>query len=74
MAQWYEICVKGHLDDDWAEWFDDFTLSHLPEGVTMLVGPVVDQAALHGLLNKIRNLGLVLISANQIDQVDRGQS
>lgn len=67
----YEICVQGQLDPDWAEWFDDFTLTHRPEGVTVLTGPVADQAALHGILNKIRNLGLQLISVNQVDQ---GQS
>jgi hypothetical protein len=67
----YEICVQGQLDPDWAEWFDDFTLTHRPEGVTVLTGPVADQAALHGILNKIRNLGLLLISVNQVDQ---GQS
>jgi hypothetical protein len=70
MVQCYEICVQGHLDADWAEWFDDFTLTHRPAGVTVLTGPVADQAALHGILNKIRNLGLILISVNL---VDRGQ-
>jgi hypothetical protein len=64
----YEICVQGHLDPDWAEWFDDFMLTHRPEGFTVLVGPVSDQAALHGLLNKIRNLGLVLISVNAVNK------
>ncbi len=67
----YEICVQGQLDPDWAEWFDNFTLTHRPEGVTVLTGPVADQAALHGLLNKIRNLGVTLLSVNQVDQ---GQS
>jgi hypothetical protein len=74
MVHSYEICVQGHLDLDWAEWFDDFTLTHRPEGVTVLVGLVVDQAALHGLLNKIRNLGLILISVNIVNRVDKGQS
>jgi hypothetical protein len=67
----YEICVQGQLDPDWAEWFDDFTLTHRVKGITVLTGPVADQAALHGILNKIRNLGLQLISVNQVDQ---GQS
>jgi hypothetical protein len=65
----YEICVQGHLDPDWAEWFEDFTLTQRPQGVTVLVGPVVDQAALHGLLNKIRNLGLVLTSINLVNEI-----
>lgn len=62
----YEICVQGQLDPDWAEWFDGFTLTHRPDGVTLLTGPVADQAALHGLLNKIRHLGLILLSVNPI--------
>ena len=66
--QGYEIWVQGQLDLDWAEWFDDFTLTHRPEGITVLTGLVVDQAALHGILNKIRNLGLTLISVNQVPQ------
>lgn len=66
--QGYEICVQGQLDLDWAEWFDDFTLTHRPEGVTVLTGLVADQAALHGILNKIRNLGLTLISVTQVTQ------
>ncbi len=64
----YEICVQGQLDPDWAEWFDNFTLTHRPEGVTVLTGPVADQAALHGILNRIRNLGVTLLSVNQVDQ------
>lgn len=63
----YEICVQGHLDADWAEWFDPLTLTHQPEGVTLLAGAVADQAALHGLLNKIRNLGLILVSVNPVN-------
>jgi hypothetical protein len=68
MEHSYEFCVQGHLDPDWAEWFDDFTLTHRSDGVTVLVGPVVDQAALHSLLNKIRDLGLTLISVNLVDR------
>ena len=68
MMQGYEICVQGQLDLDWAEWFNDFTLTHRPEGVTVLTGMVADQAALHGILNKIRNLGLTLISVTQVIQ------
>ena len=63
----YEIRVRGRLDEDWVEWFDDMTLTHTSEGHTLLTGPVPDQAALHGLLNKIRNLNLGLISVIQVE-------
>ena len=63
----YEFRIRGRLDEDWIEWFDDMTLTHTSEGHTLLTGPVPDQAALHGLLNKIRNLNLELISATQIE-------
>jgi hypothetical protein len=60
----YEIRVKGHLDTRWAAWFDGLTLTHCSDGTTVIHGPVADQAALHGLLQKIRDLGLPLISVN----------
>ena len=60
----YEIRVKGHLDARWAAWFDGLTLTHGGDGTTIIHGPVADQAALHGLLQKIRDLGLPLISVN----------
>ncbi len=63
----YEIRVKGHLDTRWAAWFDGLALSHGSDGTTLLRGPVVDQAALHGLLSKVRDLGLPLISLIQVD-------
>ncbi|HEY7265653.1 MAG TPA: hypothetical protein VH589_29730 [Trebonia sp.] len=62
----YEIRVKGHLDTRWAAWFDGLTLTHGSDGTTMIHGPVADQAALHGLLQKIRDLGLPLISVNHV--------
>jgi len=62
----YEIRVKGHLDARWAAWFDGLTLTHGSDGTTIISGPVADQAALHGLLQKIRDLGLPLISVNHI--------
>ena len=65
-AGWYEIRVKGHLDARWAAWFDGLTLTHGSDGTTIIHGPVADQAALHGLLQKIRDLGLPLISVNHI--------
>jgi hypothetical protein len=62
----YEIRVKGHLDARWAAWFDGLTLTHGNDGTTTIHGPVADQAALHGLLQKIRDLGLPLISVNRV--------
>jgi hypothetical protein len=62
----YEICVKGHLDSRWAAWFDGLTLTHGSDGTTIIHGPVADQAALHGLLQKIRDLGVPLISVNRV--------
>ena len=61
----YEIRVKGHLDTRWAAWFDGLALSHGSDGTTVLRGPVVDQAALHGLLGKVRDLGLPLIAVQR---------
>ena len=58
----YEIRIEGHLDARWTAWFDVLALTHEPDGTTVLHGPVVDQAALHGLLQKVRDLGLPLVS------------
>ena len=58
----YEICIKGHLENRWAAWFEGLTITLDDNGETRLTGRVVDQAALHGLLKKVRNLGLPLIS------------
>ena len=58
----YEIRVKGHLADRWAAWFDGITLTRRPDGTTVLDGPVADQSALHGLLRKVSDLGLPLVS------------
>ena len=63
----YEIRVKGHLDTRWAAWFDGLAIAHGSDGTTIIHGPVADQAALHGLLQKIRDLGLPLISVNHVD-------
>ena len=62
----YDICLAGHLDQRWAEWFDGLTLTHQSDGTTVLHGPVIDQAALHGLLQKVRDLGLPLVSVAQV--------
>ena len=58
----YEIRLKGHLDSRWAAWFDGLSLTKSSDGTTIICGPVADQAALHGLLQKVRDLGLPLIS------------
>ena len=69
----YEIRVRGRLGEDWVEWFDDMTLTHTSKGHAFLTGPVPDQAALHGLLNRIRKLNLELTSvcrANDVTQIE----
>jgi hypothetical protein len=63
----YEIRLKGHLDMRWANWFDGLCLTHERDGTTILSGPVLDQAELHGLLHKVRDLGLPLLSLTCID-------
>ena len=63
----YEIKIKGHLDESWADWFDGMTFSHKSDATTTLTGKVVDDAALYGLLKKVRDLGLPLISVNRIE-------
>jgi hypothetical protein len=62
----YEIRLKGHLDSRWAAWFDGLSLSNETDGTTIIRGPVVDQSALHGLLQKVRDLGLPLVSVTQV--------
>jgi len=69
----YQIRVKGNLDKKWSDWFDGFTIAPQADDETLLTGPVADQAALHGLLSKIRDLGLPLVSVNRIEP-DRGES
>jgi len=61
----YEIRVKGHLNARWADWFDGLTLTQESDGTTVLSGSLMDQAALHGLLGKVRDLGLPLIAVRQ---------
>ena len=63
----YEIRLKGHLDRRWAAWFDGLTVTRDSDGTTVIHGPVADQAALHGLLQKTRDLGLPLISVNYVN-------
>ena len=63
----YEIRLKGHLDDRWAAWFGGLTLAREDNGETCLTGLVIDQAALHGLLRKVRDLGMPLVSVIHVD-------
>jgi hypothetical protein len=72
-SQFYQIRVKGHLDSSWSERLDGLTITHEEDGTTLLAGPVADQPALHGLLIRIRDLGLPLLSVNALgsDEVGR---
>ena len=63
----YEIRIKGHLADRWAHWFPGLTITLEDSGDTLLIGPVIDQAALHGLLRKVRDLGMPLLSVNRVE-------
>jgi len=62
----YQIRVKSHLGSDWTDWFEGLTITLEDNGDTLLTGPVVDQAALHGLLKKVRDLGMPLLSVNPV--------
>jgi len=64
--QQYEIRVKGHLGSRWTAWFDGLSLTNEDDGTTVISGPVVDQAALHGLLHKLRDAGIPLVSLTQL--------
>jgi hypothetical protein len=63
----YQIRLKGHLGRQWTDWFDGLTITLEDDGDTLLTGPVVDQAALHALLKKVRDLGMPLLSVNRIE-------
>jgi hypothetical protein len=63
----YEIRLAGQLDQRWSDWFEGFTLIAETDGTTTLTGPVVDQAALHGLLRRVGDLGVTLVSVNVLD-------
>ena len=62
----YQIKVKGHLGQQWTTWFEGMTITQADTGETIIIGPVIDQAALHGLLRKVRDLGLPLIAVRQV--------
>ena len=73
MPSVYQLRVEGHLDQHWSHWFGDLTLTHKADGTTGLTGVISDQAELHGLLTKIRDLGMTLISVEVIDAPDSAQ-
>jgi hypothetical protein len=62
----YQITIRGHLGRQWTEWFEGLTITLEEDGNTLLAGPVIDQAALHGILKKVRDLGMPLISVNSV--------
>jgi len=68
----YEIRIRGHLADRWATWFGNMTIALQENGDTLLTGPVIDQAALHALLRKVRDIGMILLSVRALEpsQVD----
>jgi hypothetical protein len=66
-SDWYEIRIQGHLDDRWSAWLDGLDLFRTDDGTTVLRGSVRDQAALHGLLHKLRDIGLPLLSVTRSD-------
>jgi len=70
----YQIRVKGHLDQEWADWFDGMTIALDEDGTTLITGPVIDDAALHGLLKRVRDSGLRLLSVNNIQDVQTGDA
>jgi len=64
----YQIRIEGHLGRQWTDWFDGLGITLEDNGDTLLTGPVVDQAALYGLLKKVRDLGMPLVSVNQVER------
>ena len=65
--QYYEIRLKGHLEERWVKWFNGMNITLNENGTTILSGPVADQAALHGLLKRVRDVGLPLLSVNSVE-------
>ena len=69
----YQIRIKGHLGREWTDWFEGLTITALDNGETLLTGPVVDQAALYGVLKKVRDVGMPLLSVNRV-QADQAET
>jgi hypothetical protein len=65
MVLYYQITVKEYLEDSWSSWFDGLTITHAADGTTTLAGPVRDQSALYGLIDKARDLGLTLVAVGR---------
>ncbi len=72
VPQDYAITVQGHLEAHWSAWFDDLTITNQPTGEAVLAGPLRDQAALHGVLVKLRDLGLALIAVQPLERAADG--
>lgn len=70
MVDIYRFRVRGHLDDRWSDWFGGLAVQRQDDGTSVLVGPVVDQAALHGIFVRIRDLGLILLSVSLVSESD----
>jgi hypothetical protein len=70
----YQIRIEGHLGAQWRVWFEGLTITLEQDGTTLIAGPVIDQAALHGLLRKVRDLGMPLVSVSPVEADHTGQS
>ena len=70
----YQIRLKGHLGSQWTDWFEGLNITLEEDGDTLLTGPVIDQAALHGLLKKVRDLGMPLVSVSPVETGQADQS
>ena len=74
MTDTYRLQVSGHLDDHWSDWLGGLAIHRQEDGTTVLIGPVVDQAALYGVINRLRDLGLSLLSVSRVQSKQRGKA
>ena len=70
---WYQIRIKGHLGSQWSGWFEGLIITLKENGITQLSGPMIDDAELHGILKKIRDLGMPLLSVNRFEPIRQDQ-